>query len=151
MNEETPNLPIVWQPPAGEKTYHSYTEHTVAVILRSLARGATRTAACGAARISRVTFYAWLKEIPDFKLMVSQAEGLARAVCEDKLWHLIETMDGPSIRFWLQTRHGKDFRKADTIINNRNETHIHNHAEAVKKARERVYARRRQPESGRSD
>lgn len=141
MDEQTPNLPVVWQPPRGEKTYTSYTEHKVAVILRSLARGATRTAACGAARISRQTFYEWLKEIPDFKLMVSHAEGLARAVVEDKLWGLIESGDGAAIRFFLQTRYGKDFRRADTIINQKNETHIHNHAEAVKKARERVYAR----------
>lgn len=151
MDEQTPNLPIVWKPADNGKQYTSYNERTVYVLIRSLSRGATRTAACGAARISRQTLHNWMRDIDGFKQMVTEAEGLARAVAEDGLWHLIEVKDGPSIRFWLQTRHGKDFRKADTIINNRNETHIHNHAEAVKKARERVYARRRQPESGRSD
>lgn len=145
------NLPVVWVQPT-DKDYQHYNQHTVSMILRSLARGSTIQAACGAARIGKSTYFRWRQDIPDFKELTDNAIAFSRSFVEDQLWKLIELGDGASIRFFLTTRHGKDFqRPPSTIVNQKNMTTInHNYADAMKKARQRAYDRTHRSEAPRN-
>ncbi len=79
-------------------------------ICTPLAAGCTRSAAFGAVRISRDTFYKWLKEVPEFKDAVEDAEARARLAIEARLAKLAVDGDRFSIMYYLQNRYPDDWK-----------------------------------------
>lgn len=57
-----------------------YTPQRIARLLRSLAAGNTRRAACAAAGISTDTLATWLRDYPDFSAQITRAEDEAEAM-----------------------------------------------------------------------
>lgn len=55
------------------------------ILLEKLKGGATRRGACGAANISRASFYNWLKDDPGFKANVEACEAQAEEFWVDEL------------------------------------------------------------------
>jgi len=79
-------------------------------IITPLAAGCTRSAAFGAAGISRRTFYDWLKGVPSFKQAVVDAEGRARLAIEARLANLAVEGDRFAIMYYLQNRYPEDWK-----------------------------------------
>jgi hypothetical protein len=129
------------QNPETDRLYN-YTPATLQAVKAVLSTGGTRTAAMQYAGITRETFYRWLKIVPEFKAIVEKAEAECRVYVESALWKNIRAGSGPDIRFYLRSRCSEDWQQVDTVVNQKNITNINNHAESVKKARERVAAKR---------
>ena len=88
-----------------------YTIPTLGRIKTILRNGGTRAAAYGYADISKVTFYAWLKEEVTFQKLVERAENHVFVIAENKLWQMVKAGDGPSVRFFLERRFAQDYKE----------------------------------------
>lgn len=80
------------------------------VICSALGVGSTRTAAFTSARISRRTFYDWMKDIPEFKEAVEDAEAAARVAIEVRLSDLALSGDRFALMYYLQNRYPDDWK-----------------------------------------
>lgn len=142
-----PKAPEVPQPqapdqkPETDKIRHNYTPRTVERILSVLKSGGKRCEAYNFAGVSRSAFYEWIGEIPEFKAQVEEAEASATVYVISQLWKKIREGSSPDIRFWIE-RNVPGWKPApSTVVKQTNITNM-NHAETVKKARERVKSRR---------
>lgn len=79
-------------------------------ICTPLSAGCTRTAAFGAAKISRNTFYQWMKECPEFKEAIEDAESTARLAVEAALASLAVNGDRFAMMYYLQNRYPEDWQ-----------------------------------------
>ncbi len=86
------------------------TDEVKKTITTALAAGCTRTAAFGAASISRTQFYTWMREIPAFKKCVEDAEANARLAIESRLASLAVDGDRFAIMYYLQNRYPEDWK-----------------------------------------
>lgn len=79
-------------------------------ICKPMGAGCTRTAAFSAAGISRDTFYKWMKNVPEFKKAVEDAEATARLAIEARLAQLAVDGDRFAIMYYLQNRYPEDWK-----------------------------------------
>ena len=79
-------------------------------ICTPLSAGCTRSAAFGAAKISRNTFYQWMKEVPEFREAVEDAEGTARLAIEAALANIAVEGDRFAMMYYLQNRYPDDWK-----------------------------------------
>lgn len=128
------------QKPETDKIREKFNARRIKCILDVLSNGGTRKDAYEFAGISKNCFYEWLKEIPDFKAQVENAEASSRVFAVNQLWTMVKAFSSPDIKYWLDRRH-PEFKPKPNVVKQENHTHIHHHAEELKKARERVYAR----------
>jgi len=129
------------QKPETDKIRPSYTKKAVDDILTVLKSGGKRYEAFTWARISKNAFYEWLREIPEFREQVEAAEAGTRVYAISQLWKGVRAGNSVDVRFWIE-RNVPGWRPApSTVVKQSNTTHVHNHAENVKKARQRVYER----------
>jgi hypothetical protein len=80
------------------------------IITDALGAGCTRSAAFGAAHISRNTFYRWLKAVDDFKEAVTNAEADARVSIESEVAKRAKDGDRLLLMYWLQNRYPDDWQ-----------------------------------------
>ncbi len=80
------------------------------IITNALGAGCTRSAAFGAAHISRNTFYRWMKEVEDFKRACIDAEADARVVIESEVAKRAQDGDRLLLMYWLQNRYPDDWQ-----------------------------------------
>jgi hypothetical protein len=92
------------------KKFLKMTPDVLDSITRSLAGGCTRQAAYGAAKIAKRTFYDWLRDSPEFKQVVEDAENQARLAIEARLARLAVDGDRFAIMYWLQNRYPDDWK-----------------------------------------
>jgi len=89
---------------------YKLTEEIQGLITVALSDGCTRTAAFGAAGISRDTFYKWLKDVPEFLQAVEDAEADARLRIETRLTTLALDGDRFALMYYLQNRYPDDWK-----------------------------------------
>lgn len=94
----------------GKMRPYKLTEEIQGLITVALSDGCTRTAAFGSAGIARDTFYKWLKDVPEFKQAVEDAEADARTRIETRLTNLALDGDRFAIMYYLQNRYPDDWK-----------------------------------------
>jgi len=91
-------------------------EGRVEAALQGLRLGMTRSAAAGAAGVTRVTFYNWLKD-EAFAAEVEKAEHEAEASYTRMLAQAAVEGSVPAIQFWLERRRPADYgRRLDVQV-----------------------------------
>jgi hypothetical protein len=80
------------------------------IITNALGAGCTRSAAFGAAHISRNTFYRWLKEVDSFRDACINAEADARVSVESEVAKRAKDGDRLLLMYWLQNRYPDDWQ-----------------------------------------
>jgi len=87
-----------------------YTEKTVKALEAIHKLAITDAVACSHVRITRETYYSWLKTKPEFSDRMTKAKNYARIAAGSVVTGAIKDKDVSTARWWLEKKHSDEFK-----------------------------------------
>jgi hypothetical protein len=98
-----------------------YSKKKAQIIVDCLKELSTISAACDAANIDRMTYYAWLRDIPEFKEFMEKSKGEIEESCRMKAIKAINdnfSKNWTSAAWWLERTYPDEFGRKEKIEQN---------------------------------